>query len=576
MKIFIRSSLLMVSAVILVGAPAFESSAAPKCSRILIVKKAPIEQRKSPLAPKPLPIRLVQNIYRWYFKKDTRHISEPSGDFLNDHDYIQEKRVNDKMGTVRSIFSKEFDTRIYYTATAAPDAAGVIPVVDPKSRALYFYFHGSGTNKASGANFAYKMNKMAALGYSVVSIDLPYHSDGARSSKIQNADYFYAMLKNIIDHYRVEGMPVYLAGHSFGPDVAAEFVKRYPFGVNGILMISPGSFNDVLEDWFMNHTAHMTALWGDIVSNEDGSAWAGLMSLQHKWRKPPTAASPDPTLVNPNLEIKILSGQYEEYVPGELDERGLPTKTDRDYDICAPLMALFARAKCIIEPGVGHYIFEHRDQNGHDVILRELLALNHQDMAKEKELKDSAPNMIMSEHDAFALRYARDTFFQQFMNSAMGGFKAVQQIVNEKDDTKARKIINDYNKYVFPQRDRALAQNMKDTEKWNPEFFAANKVDIEALNVFKPRPSDAFLNKYFEMLAHLSARDRAERGAVSPTEVYNIPVKQGPPAHILERQERERLEGRPDKPPKREKQQQPQQPRNNDQDRNPSSLPLAG
>jgi pimeloyl-ACP methyl ester carboxylesterase len=507
-----------------------QQSTIKRCIKALL----PARKKKSALAPEILPVRVVHNLYRWYFKPDTRKRGTSVPNFLNDYDLLLQRRMNDKMGIVKSFFSEKYDTQIFYTATGKPDIEGNIPVVDPTSRGLYFYFHGSGTNKAGGDNFAYKMNKLAAMGYTVMSIDLPYHSQGSRRANITNANVFYSQLRELINEYRIKGMPVYLSGHSYGPDVIAEFAKRYPNDIDGILMISPGSFNPTLEDWFMHYTSQMTALWGDMVPNLDGSAWAGLMATQHTWRLPPTPNSPDPTVVNPNLQVNIISGQYEEYLPGSLDERGLPTKTDRDYDICKALTALFSGADCKIEPGVGHYIFEHTDADGYDVILRELLKLNGQSMANAKALKDSAPSNNLSEPDDLARRYARDSFFHQFVDARVGGWPAVQKIVADRDEVSARRLANEYSKFVTTKRDQALAQNIKNTARWNPIFYMQNQAAIDALQENRPRANDDLLNKYFKMLETLSPEER-DRNAITTADVFVIPEKTAPTPEEIER-----------------------------------------
>ncbi len=40
-------------------------------------------------------------------------------------------------------------------------------MVDPEAKAVVIYIHGSGTEKASGINFAGKCNTLARLGYAV-------------------------------------------------------------------------------------------------------------------------------------------------------------------------------------------------------------------------------------------------------------------------------------------------------------------------------------------------------------------------------------------------------------------------
>lgn len=492
------------------------------------------KDRKSPLSPKPIFVRLFENVYRWYFKPDNRLIRKEAFNYLDDRHYIKMKRTLDRMGIVRSEFNREFDTRVFFTATGVPDANGKIPYVDPNAKALFIYFHGSGTSKASGANFAGKMNRLAQMGFSAVSFDLPFHADGSRNVKMAQADVFYSRVKRFVDQYRAQGVPVYLAGHSFGPDIVAEFATRYPFAVDGVLMISPGGYNKDLEQWFMNRTAWMTALWGDMVTNDDGAAWAGLISASHKWRQPKNAANPDPTLVNPRLKINVVSGQYEEYIPGPLDERGLPLKVDRHYDVPGSIKQLLHGAKVTIEPGVGHYIFEHKDKDGLDVVLREHLAIAGYDLRNEKDLKATSVYNLLPDHQEIARRYSRDEFFKAFVDRNHGGWETVKAVLENQNLALARKLQNDFGKHVSVQRERGLASNIKSTAEWAPAFYTNNKTEIDALDLKKPRPSDALVNKYFNLLEMLNLQSEKDYGLVSD-EIFNIPERPARPEPIGER-----------------------------------------
>lgn len=505
------------------------------------LKVDPYADKKSPLAPKPLPVRIVQNVYRWYLKKDPRDITaiskEKDYNYLSDLDYLSEKRQQSRLGLVRSFFSHEFDTRIYYTATAKPDINGHIPVVNKQAKALYFYFHGSGTGKASGANFAYKMNRLAAMGYAVIAIDLPYHSEGTRKSSSQRSEVFYEQLRKMIHSYAIDGMPVYLAGHSFGPEIVAEYFARYPHDkyVKGGLMISPASFNSVLEDWFMNKTAHMTALWGDMVTNEDGAAWAGLLSSQHIWKKERNGNIQDPTLTNTDFKLRILTGEYEEYAPGPLDSRGLPTKEKREYSICKALLKLFRNSLCKTEPGVGHYIFEHLDENGHDVILRELLALDGESIANEKSLKQEAiKENEMNEVYDLAKRFSRDNAMKSFVISNYEGAVTIRNILQSSDLSLAKKIQMDFSRYVTPQREVALIENIVNSKRWAMDFYKQNEAEIVAIDLKKPKVSDSLLNKYLELLEQ-TPENVLRNYALAPENVFTIPEKKAPTQEQIEK-----------------------------------------
>ncbi|AFY00806.1 alpha/beta hydrolase [Bdellovibrio bacteriovorus] len=542
-KSFFINIMLVTSALLFTSAYPATSLGTEKCSAVF--SEALDSKGTSPLAPKPYFRRLFDNVYRWHFKKDPRSFTQEEFNYLNDYHYLKEKKKSEKAGIVRSIFSKEFDTRIFFTATGLPNQKGELPLVDPESRGLFIYFHGSGTNKASGINFAYKMNKMAAMGYSMISIDLPYHSEGSRNPKMRDAKVFYAMLDTFIRKTARKDMPVYLVGHSFGPDVMAEYFKRYPHNesLSGIAMISPAGFTKELKDWFIEKTAHMSALWGEVIVNEDGSAWAGAISSQHTWHRPPTTQSPDPTVVNPRVKVLVVTGEREEYVPGPLDHRGLPTKDPRTYDMERAVHNVLAGAEVVIEPGVGHYIFEHVDKNGHDVVIRSMLQVAGESLFNEKQLKATSNFLVLPEPKELARKYAREASFNSWINTLYpnreSAAEAIYKIMTEGDNITARKLLTNYSKYVIPQRDKALARNLKHTQTWNEFFYRKHKEEIDALNPEKGRPSDKLLSSYFEMLEAITERAR-QRSTTVPTDVYTVPEKQGPPAHILEKIEREK------------------------------------
>jgi hypothetical protein len=57
---------------------------------------------------------------------------------------------------------------------------------------------------------------------------------------------------------------------------------------------------------------------------------------------------------------------------------------------------MFQNATITVEPGIGHYLFEHLDRNGHNVVLRELLAVDGETPANSKKLIDDVLNFITS------------------------------------------------------------------------------------------------------------------------------------------------------------------------------------
>lgn len=218
---------------------------------------------------------------------------------INWHDdisYIEGNQKLETLGLVDTYFSTAKDTQIYYTKTAIPNSKGQTPLVDPQSKAVFIFFHGSGTMKSGGRNFIANMNTLAKLGYSALSFDMPFHSEGSRDEKFNNAFYFMEWVKNIVDEVKKSGKPVILAGHSFGPDVILEFATRYPKKIDAVVALSPAGFTKELSRWYDQHTSKMK-FGGEVAENEAGGLWAGTMSKQFLWSKKKLA---DPTQINPD------------------------------------------------------------------------------------------------------------------------------------------------------------------------------------------------------------------------------------------------------------------------------------
>jgi pimeloyl-ACP methyl ester carboxylesterase len=415
-----------------------------------------------------------------------RVIVERDKNFLSDLDFVDEIKYQDeKLGIVDSRFSKEFDTRIYYTSTSKPKADGTIPMVDKDTKALVIYFHGSGTSKAGGSNFAGKMNALAKLGYSVLSLDLPFHADGSRNPLLtgtkEMADYVGALIKSV----RIPDQKVILAGHSFGPEVMAEFITRHPFGADVLDILSPGGFDKVTNKWSNEHTYNMPN-FHDVIPNNDGGYWAGLVTRDSTWNKPDAPGRVDPTIANPKLKIFVVSGDREEYIPGELDANGFPTTKPRDYDVAKVFRSFFHNVDVTIEPGVGHLLFAHEDAEGQDVVLRTILRSNGESLKDEKAIKKAySEKTVRSTVDQICNRYSKDLFFKKWFDehTAVEGKdskKLLQKFVAENDNKTAINILKIYDE-MLRVRMEELNKHIKSTATWAPEFYAANKEAIDSL-----------------------------------------------------------------------------------------------
>lgn len=396
----------------------------------------------------------------------------------DDLSYLQAKYQAEVYGQVDTFFSKKWDTQVYYTKTAFPNAKNEVPMFDPRAKAIFVFFHGSGTMKSSGRNFIANMNTLANMGYSALSIDMPFHGEGPRDPKFNEANYFMEWTKNIVTEAKKTGKPVILVGHSFGPDVILEFVTRYPKMADAVVAMSPAGFTKELSNWYDNFTSKMK-FGGEVAENENGGIWAGTMSKQFLWSKKKLA---DPSVVNPKLNIRILSGNREEYVPAPLGGESMTPIGENTYDVSVPLKNIFKNATITVEPGIGHYLFEHADKNGFNVVLREILASVGETPAHQKNLVDQAREENAKYVPAlqFVKKYAHDRIFQAWVDESYGvqfNFK----MQNTRNDMTAQKILADY-LLIQKERDLDIYKRILDSKNSAPAFYAKHQVVIEKLN----------------------------------------------------------------------------------------------
>jgi hypothetical protein len=249
--------------------------------------------------------------------------------------------------------------------------------------------------------------------------------------------------KKIVDMARASNKPVYLVGHSFGPDVIAEYLYRYPHDVQGALLMSPAGFNKTLEDWYNKYTARMR-FGGEVPANRVAGEWSYEVSRQFIWNK--NNGNGDPTLINPNLRVKVLSGNREEYVPAPV---GGPNRTpigNNTYDIAAALRPFFRNADIKVEEGIGHYIFDFKDANGNNVVYREIFDLVNvkmedlksiaQQLGREREASRSLPEKL-------GIKYSQDPIFKAWVNQTYTQ-AAFLRMIRQDNENMAKKMNEDY------------------------------------------------------------------------------------------------------------------------------------
>lgn len=488
----------------------------------------------SPMADKRCIIsRIIDNTRFWKDKTwKSRVVVERKPKFLSDREFMEELRFsNERLGLMDTQYLKEFDTRFYYTATAKARPDGTIPMVDPEAKALVIYLHGSGTSKASGANFAGKANALAKMNYAVVSFDLPFHADGTRNPNLAKTEVFSAYLDSIVKHLGNPGQPVYIIGHSFGPDLIAEFATRYPHGMNGAVLMSPGGFDKVTQQWFEEKTVYMVKIFGEVEENNEGARWAGLVTSDNIWNDLTAEGRKDPTQVNKDLRLLLVSGEKEEYLPGELDAEGIPTDKPRDYDIGKFFRERFKNIEVNIVPKTGHYIFQAVDEHGQDIVLSSVLKLDGVSMKDEAKALKAAYQKVQQTRtpiDYLVLRNQKEPFFREWLDREArregleSGKALIDRVMAEGDKKAAQKLVSTYN-MVEKQRFEALDAHIRSTAQWAPAFYEENKASIEKLG---DRSFDAtgVRSKYLTLLQSMD-KTLAESHSVATEDVFKIQEK---------------------------------------------------
>lgn len=384
-------------------------------------------------------------------------------------------KANAAVGVMRTFYDSQFKTRFYFTASAAPTEKAEMPIVDPNAKALYIFFHGSGTMKSSGKNYAAQMNELSRLGFASLSFDLPYHGDGPIGNRFEDPKYFMKWIHEIITKYRRPGQPVYLVGHSFGPDVAAEYTARYPFSVNGAVLLSPAGFDRVLQKWYIQHTQHMK-FGGDVPVNTAAGAWADVVSKRFLWSDPRNGV--DPTKVNPSLAIRVLSGDHEEYVPAPTGGKNKTPIGKNTYDITRSIKARLSGAHVTIEPNVGHYLFDFKDQNGVNVVLRELLAVAGYSPHDIKSLEASAGKQTsLSAAQVLRKKYLLDDVFRAWAELFFKG-NFLKAVIDDNETVNKQLMLT----YELQNKARMnfISELLSKSNLINEEFYKQNLALIEA------------------------------------------------------------------------------------------------
>ncbi len=436
----------------------------------------------------------------WARVKEEIRPTDDVADFHNKLDFLREATSASSTGILQSRYDRALETRFYFAGTSIPDVrTGVQPMVDPNSKAVFVMLHGSGTMNSSGRNFASLMNTLGQMGYSAISFDMPFHKEGPTRESLYKIDDYNAWMDKVIETVRSQanGKPVYLAGHSFGPDAIMEYLTRHPTKVQGAVLLSPAGFDKVLDDWYVNHTEKMK-FGGDVASNTLGGTWSHEISKQFTWNK--NNAAKDPTVANPNLKLRVLTGDREEYVPAPLGGNGLPNGKNT-YDMREAFKKHARDAEVVIEEGVGHYIFAHKDTQGRNVVLREFLALDNVDAKNEAALTRAhleQKSLTTSLDESLNLRYATDRLFKSWVDSSFGA-RAFRNALVQRNDGLLKTLDRKYREEKFAQEESIRADIFAVADR-DPHFYERHRTVIDNMRSGKSRGDTSLFPAYFDYL----------------------------------------------------------------------------
>lgn len=435
----------------------------------------------------------------WARVKEEIRPTEDPVNFHNKSDYLRESKIAQSTGLMQSRFDHSLETRFYFAGTAVPNAhTGVQPLVDPNSKAVFLMVHGSGTMKSSGRNFSSVMNTLGQMGYSAVAFDLPFHMEGPKSQSMYDIKKYNDWMEKAVEKVRSEsnGKPVYLVGHSFGPDVIMEYLIQNPHKVQGAALLSPAGFDKVLSDWYDNYTAKMK-FGGDTAENTLGGQWSHAISQKFQWNK--TNGAKDPTVANPNLKLRVLTGNREEYVPAPLAGNGLPNGKNT-YDMREAFRKHARNAEVVIEDGVGHYIFAHKDSDGRNVVLRELLALEGVDSKNEPAItREYARNKSLTPDETLSLLYSTDRLFKSYVDQSFGE-RTFRTAVIQKNDRLLKKIDLQYKEAKSALEESILEDILKLAER-DSFFYERHRMILDQMRSGKLRGDTSLFPAYSDYLA---------------------------------------------------------------------------
>lgn len=417
-------------------------------------------------------------------------------------------------------------TTFYHTASE-PDRLGDMPLVDPDAKAVALFFHGSGTAKSSGRNFIHNMNWLAQQGISGVAVDLPFHASNKGEARLHKKDEFMKWLREVVAEVKKSGKPVYLVGHSFGPEIALQFASEFPKDLKGggLFLISGAWGKSPSHEWMYENvtTPGMDSIGGDtkVEDNPAGGDWAGRFAEQSDWH---ARGIPE------DVRVKLVVGEKDEWwpphgeegkklprgvkrvepegpYPNQLGNEGLvkKLKVEPPHTFSESLkwtQEKIPQIEIDVVEGYGHFIFESRDKRGGPLLNRLLMDFAGVDYSKTAEQSKKTSRLearVLLENN------------QVFKNWV--GEKNVPKILS--DEITAERVLAQWKSLEFLVWKEALSK-LKETD---PEYYEQRKYWLA--KELQAMPADAvdFSRRGWnanELLADLKRFKEAKESGESP------------------------------------------------------------
>lgn len=264
------------------------------------------------------------------------------------------RELHDAWNFTRGLDRGLFDTRIYFYPNY-PYLKGY-PEIARDAKAAVIAFGGSGTVKATGRNFMGIANSLHRYGISLLSFDYPFHASGPRGEGYMGYGRSMAMFMKLVGHYRSNGLPVFLIGHSMGPSIIQEILRLSPKAADGAIYFSPAG--SASADLYDRYRAQLASGALDVIGGRPveidpvGTRWEELM---------------DKALLS--RQAKRMDAEVPVWiVAGELDPFSTP-------EMVRDLAARYRNARAEVIKGVGHNVFDIREANKVRLMVNRIVEL---------------------------------------------------------------------------------------------------------------------------------------------------------------------------------------------------------